>query len=126
MVAQTLYDTPTQASFVAVGSLSSAILRCIKELLPEILLIAIVNDEEMFLEHAANNPDIFALHKDLVTDARVIALHSAAKKVWAWNVDEEEQMLEVIEAGVDGVITNCPRTACELRRFAIKGAIIPK
>ncbi len=45
---------------------------------------------------------------DLVTPDLCIAAHARGFKVLVWTVDRPEQMRALIEAGVDGIMTNYP------------------
>lgn len=41
-----------------------------------------------------------------VTDAGVAAVHTAGRKVTTWTVDDEQDMAQVVSAGVDAVVSN--------------------
>jgi glycerophosphoryl diester phosphodiesterase len=45
----------------------------------------------------------------VLSRATVERCHEAGLSVFAWTVDHEELLQEVIATGVDGVITNDPR-----------------
>lgn len=51
-----------------------------------------------------------AIHPNhlLVTPARVAAWHRLGWKVLTWTVDAPDDALRCLDAGVDGLITNCP------------------
>ena len=49
------------------------------------------------------------LQHRLVTASSVERAHAAGLPVLAWTVDEPSDLVRVVEAGVDGVITNDPR-----------------
>ncbi len=49
------------------------------------------------------------LQHRLVTPSTVERLHAAGLPVLAWTVDEPADLARIVEAGVDGVITNDPR-----------------
>lgn len=49
------------------------------------------------------------LQHALVTPRSVAAAHASGASVLAWTVDEPSDLERVVEAGVDGVITNDPR-----------------
>lgn len=51
------------------------------------------------------------LHEAVVTEAAVARAHALGVAVLAWTVDSPASVLRVVEAGVDGVITNDPRMA---------------
>ena len=45
---------------------------------------------------------------DLITPAVVEKAHHAGLQVAAWTINEPEQMRRLIQAGVDGIITDYP------------------
>ena len=45
----------------------------------------------------------------------VAKAHNAGLEVWKWTVNEEDQMKQLLEVGLDGIITNYPDKALELR-----------
>ena len=49
------------------------------------------------------------LQHRLVTEASVRRAHAQGLPVLAWTVDEPSDLERVVDAGVDGVITNDPR-----------------
>ena len=55
------------------------------------------------------------LQHALVTSGSVSAAHALGAAVLAWTVDEPADLERVLEAGVDGVITNDPRIFASIR-----------
>ena len=49
------------------------------------------------------------LEHRLVTESSVAKCHAAGLPVLTWTVDRPEDLMRVVTAGVDGVITNDPR-----------------
>lgn len=47
--------------------------------------------------------------ESLMTDETIKRFHGAGQYVWAWTVDDQNRMDELINMGVDGVMTNDPR-----------------
>lgn len=47
---------------------------------------------------------------------RVFRMHARGYKVYAYPVNERENMIKMLNAGVDGIITDYPNRAIELRR----------
>ena len=43
-----------------------------------------------------------------VDGAAIAAIHARGWKAWAWTVDDPERANELVQAGIDGIITNCP------------------
>lgn len=54
------------------------------------------------------NASIVAVHYGAVTPAFVRYIQARGLNVWVWTVDGESDMRRMIEAGVDGIITNYP------------------
>ncbi len=50
-----------------------------------------------------------------MTEETVAALHAKGIEINVWTVNTEETMLQMLEAGVDGVITNFPDAFCKVR-----------
>jgi glycerophosphoryl diester phosphodiesterase len=53
---------------------------------------------------------------DLITSAVTAKAHRAGLQVVAWTINEVEQMRQMIEAGIDGIITDYPDRAFEVLR----------
>ena len=49
------------------------------------------------------------LHHAVVSPAAVERAHAAGAAVWAWTVDDPDELARLDAAGVDAVITNDPR-----------------
>lgn len=47
-------------------------------------------------------------HQAFATKSLVRRAHKAGMKVNAWTVDEEQDIIKMLENGVDGIITDCP------------------
>ena len=47
-------------------------------------------------------------HKAFATKTLVKRAHAAGMKVNAWTVDEEKDVIQMLENGVDGIITDRP------------------
>jgi glycerophosphoryl diester phosphodiesterase len=56
----------------------------------------------------AIDTDAVTWHHSLITPERVARLHERGLFVYAWTVDDVATMRRVVDAGVDGVITNRP------------------
>ena len=50
--------------------------------------------------------DFFSIETTSITSDNVSNIHKLGKEVYAWTIDEDDDMEKVINAGVDGVITN--------------------
>jgi glycerophosphoryl diester phosphodiesterase len=53
-------------------------------------------------------------HYTLITPALLAELHDAGMKVFAWTVNEREDMLRMAELGVDGIISDDTRLLCDV------------
>lgn len=51
----------------------------------------------------------------MLTPARIAALQARGLRVFAWTVDDEPTMRRLIDAGIDGIITNVPDRLRALR-----------
>ena len=49
------------------------------------------------------------LHYGVVSAAAVRSCHEAGAAVWTWTVNEADVLEQVVDAGVDGVISDDPR-----------------
>ncbi len=73
----------------------------------------------MLLRNLAFNrralPDVLSVDEAMV-DARYLRkMHRRGYRVFAWTVDDPARMRELIELGVDGIITDRPDRLLELR-----------
>ncbi|MBS4167561.1 glycerophosphodiester phosphodiesterase [Parachlamydia sp. AcF125] len=107
-----------RAAEVVVGSLSADILKALREMQLPFPLVSIIDEEKEWHRHAPYEPDIVAMHYSMLTQRRLSELKQMRKKVWVWTVDEPGRMHYLIQARVDGIISNCPR---ELKQvFALR------
>jgi glycerophosphoryl diester phosphodiesterase len=60
--------------------------------------------------------DVLGVRTGLITDRLLGRAHAAGKEVHAWTIDDPEVMGELIDRGVDGLITNDPGAALSVRR----------
>ncbi|MHC4399601.1 MAG: glycerophosphodiester phosphodiesterase family protein [Planctomycetota bacterium] len=58
--------------------------------------------------------DFLSLNADHVTDALVSRVHGQGKEVHVWTVNDPDKMLEVIDLGVDNIITDEPGILVDL------------
>jgi glycerophosphoryl diester phosphodiesterase len=60
--------------------------------------------------------DVLSVRTGLITDRLLGRAHAAGKEVHAWTIDDPKAMGELIDRGVDGLITNDPVAALVVRR----------
>ena len=48
----------------------------------------------------------FEMH--IITPKTIRAVHRAGRKIHAWTIDDPQLMHELIDWGIDGIITDCP------------------
>lgn len=96
-------------NFIYVGSVSPKILEHVKKNMPNLPTIAIVHDPEIIDQHLKNSPDIFAIHHSIATPTILEKFKEHGKKVWVWTVDDLDALPDLIQSGIDGIITNRPK-----------------
>jgi len=62
------------------------------------------------LRHGASSPSFagWAPHHSVLDRGKVDTLHRAGYLVYTWTVDEADEIRRMVQAGVDGIITNHP------------------
>lgn len=58
--------------------------------------------------------DFVSMEKSILTKENVLKLHEEGLKVYAWTVNKQEDLLRMMELGVDGVITDVPLESREI------------
>lgn len=94
---------------IYVGSLTPAILKALHEQEPSQSLIAIVENVEELEQHLQFEPQIIAFSYEILTLKMVRKFKQMGKKIWVWTVDNPSVMYHLVQMGVDGIISNCPR-----------------
>ena len=59
--------------------------------------------------------DVLSVRTGMITDALLSRAHAAGREVHAWTIDDPVVMGELIDRGVDGIITNEPALALAVR-----------
>jgi len=93
-------------------------LQAIKELnasIPLALLIEESADFEKNLAELGFKPQIYSPSFHLVNEELVKACHEKSIKLIPWTVNEEEDMVRLLDLGVDGIITDYPDIALTLK-----------
>lgn len=91
-----------------------------REIDPEVALVLLVensNGLEWNLEQLGFVPDVYSPNFRLVDRELVNEVHKRGMKIVPWTINQKEDMLRMVEAGVDGIITDYPNRAVELREI---------
>lgn len=90
-----------------IASLDYAILERVKELDPnvETVYIAAIAYGNMEQMKAA---DAFSIEETFINSQMLLQAHGLGKKVYAWTVNNEKQLIKMMERKVDGIVTDNP------------------
>lgn len=112
-----LLQKETDLDKVNLQSFDFRILKEIKTSYPEVTLAALVYDKGMdaALYELGFVPDIYSPYFPLVSENLVNEAHEMGMKVIPWTVNETEHMKMLLNYGVDGLITDYPDRALDLR-----------
>jgi len=98
-------------SRTTIQSFDPRALEAMNALDPDVTLGWLVGNENGYDENMARltfRPDIYTPHHGLVSDSLVAAVHGAGMLLIPWTVNETDRMIELIELGVDAIITDYP------------------
>jgi len=116
--AQILYDELTELGIldrVIVQSFDPATLIFMREIDPDVDQAMLVYEKdqtiETYTEHLGYQPDIWSPNYELVTQDLIEEAHSIDMKIIPWTVNEADEMVRLLEMGVDGIITDYPNRA---------------
>jgi glycerophosphoryl diester phosphodiesterase len=90
----------------------------VKKVAPRVPVALLVSETEGFekdLENLGFTPEIYSPNFRLVTERLVNSCHQNGIQIIPWTVNEEEDMVELLELGVDGLITDYPDVALTLK-----------
>ena len=99
---------------IMIMSLELEEVRRVQELAPEIRVGYFASVEVG--DVAALEVDVIGVKDGMATRAFIKDAHKQGTAVYAWTIDDARRMVELIEAGVDGIITNDPMLAREMVR----------
>ena len=75
-----------------------------------------------------NGQPVRSLHARyrILSNRYIRKLYRRSGKIYAWTVDKQEEMSELIEKGIDGIITNKPEIFMELKKSLSAGNEVSK
>ena len=65
-------------------------------------------------------------YQHVITPKAVQAAHDAGVEIFAWTVDDLGRMVQLLELGVDGIVSNDPRLFDQAEKAAAGGAPKPE
>lgn len=105
---------------VIIQSFDPATLVEFRKLNPEVSFAMLAANNQS-IQHYVNQlgfvPDIWSPNYELVTSQMIAEAHSMDMKVIPWTVNTTEEMNDLVEMGVDGIITDYPDRAKSLKVF---------
>lgn len=103
---------------VVISSFFHDTLSVVRELDTSIPTAALISEEHADFVSLIQNLKANAInpHYDLVTPEFIESAHGNGIGVYAWTVNHQDTMLDMIRFGVDGIITDHPETCLELMR----------
>ncbi|MTI21452.1 glycerophosphodiester phosphodiesterase [Fulvivirga sp. RKSG066] len=99
---------------VIIQSFDFRVLRYWNENYPEVRLAALVENSRSVETNLASlgfKPAIYSPYYKLLSKKKIEKLHEIDIKVIPWTVNNPEEMLQLVEWGVDGIITDYPNRA---------------
>jgi len=106
-VAKVLKKFPLEGIFI--GSFNIELVQSIKKKLPYHNIISIVNTKEDISEHLKLSQCAFAFNHTLLTVDIIKKFKEKGKFIWAWTINDSEVAKELLNWGVDGIITDIPK-----------------
>jgi glycerophosphoryl diester phosphodiesterase len=90
------------------------------------LVIAALGHQEFTTEKlddiARTGARVIAWQNKYTTASTIQAIHDRGYRAWVWTVDDPQRVSELVQAKIDGIITNRPANT----RAAIRAALVPK
>lgn len=95
--------------YVVVASFNPFILYYVRSILPKLLRGLIFSTHSWFaLKRLVGKPDLLMPDYHLVDKSFVDDMHEGGYRIFPWTVDDPDDARDLIERGVDGIITNRP------------------
>ena len=115
---QLLYDELADLDIldrVIIQSFDPATLIAMREIDSGLVQAMLVFEEEQtidqYVEILGYQPEIWSPHYQLVTPELVADVHERGMTIIPWTINEREEMIRLLEMGVDGIITDYPNRA---------------
>ncbi|NRA95175.1 MAG: hypothetical protein HRU14_03095 [Planctomycetes bacterium] len=108
-VARAVRNAPERDGLL-LASFSPVLLRELHRRMPEIPLVGIASTVEDVEPHLALPLAAVALNRKHVTPAFTQRMRGHRILVWCWTVRKDTEIAPLLEAGVDGIITDIPTT----------------
>ncbi|MEP2773174.1 MAG: glycerophosphodiester phosphodiesterase [Fulvivirga sp.] len=102
---------------IVIQSFDFRILRYWNKAYPEVRLAVLIENLRSVKSNLASlgfKPSIYSPYYKLLSKSKIEDLHKEEIKVIPWTVNNPHEMLELIEWGVDGIITDYPNKANEI------------
>jgi glycerophosphoryl diester phosphodiesterase len=81
--------------------------------IPELVVGLNVRNRPQLRRFSALDPDVLIAHHVMVSRSLVDDMHAASKKIFAWTVNSQREMLRLAEWGVDAIISDRTRLLCD-------------
>ena len=105
-------------SRVTIQSFDPRVLQYWHKEYPEVTLSLLIQNKESWQDNVENlgfTPAIYSCYYELLTPEVIVELHKAKIQVIPWTINEVEEMQQLVDWGVDGIITDYPDRAQELK-----------
>ncbi len=102
---------------IIIQSFDPATLVEFHELNPDVSLAMLVANNQSiqhYIDQLGFTPDIWSPNYQLVSPELITEVHDRGMKIIPWTVNTTEEMSELVEMGVDGIITDYPDSAVVL------------
>ncbi len=116
--AQLLYDELSELGVmdrVIIQSFDPATLIAMREIDPNIVQAMLVFEEDQQVDHYIEilgyTPEIWSPFHELVTPDLVSEVHGRGMAIIPWTINESDEMIRLLDMGVDGIITDYPNRA---------------
>ena len=118
LVVNVLDTTELSKNNYNLQSFDFRILKAIHQRYPDIQLAALVyqSDMETSLNKLGFEPDIYSPYFPLVNPELIKNAHQKNIKVIPWTVNSKKDMLNLLELGADGIITDYPDRAMKIKK----------